>query len=489
MNLADLSNDELLVGIHSLVGQGRQLLARLLAYLGEVEERRLDLQSACSSLFDFCVRRLGMSEDEACRRVAAARLVRRFPIALGMIERGEMYLTGLLMLREHLSPQNGEGLLRAAAGKSKSELQHLLAERFPRPDVPSRLELIGGPSQASLGGTTPMAWERSESASPAQRADASSRSRIEPLAPARYRVEFTANAGLREKLQRAADLMRHTNPSGDLAVLVERALDTLLPKLETQRLAKPARPARPAGSTSVISQGPPSERSVPKDSPSERSVLKDSPSERSVLKGSPSERSVPKDSRSERSVPKDSPSERSVLKGSPSARTVPQHSASRSTRPGYVPRAVRRAVFERDGERCAFIDEHGQRCECRTWLELDHAIPRALGGADDPDNLSVRCRAHNYLAAELLFGREHIERRIAERRFVKPPRQELSDRPRQRGNLTPAVESDIKLALHALCGMGFRAREGRRALGIVRQRRAAPCSIETLLREALAVLA
>jgi len=53
MNLTHLSNDELLAGVHTLACQGRMVLARLLAYLGEVEERRLDLRSACSSLFDF----------------------------------------------------------------------------------------------------------------------------------------------------------------------------------------------------------------------------------------------------------------------------------------------------------------------------------------------------------------------------------------------------------------------------------------------------
>jgi hypothetical protein len=60
MNLEDLSNEELLSGLRALVGEGHRVLARLLAYLGEVEQRRLDLESACSSLFDFCVRRLGM---------------------------------------------------------------------------------------------------------------------------------------------------------------------------------------------------------------------------------------------------------------------------------------------------------------------------------------------------------------------------------------------------------------------------------------------
>src|SRR5215472_2732176 len=154
MILEDLSNEQLLSGLHALVVQGRTVLARLLVYLGEVEDRRLDLESACSSLFDFCVRRLGMGDDEACRRVAGARLVRRFPMALTMIERGELHLTGLLLLREHLTDHNHEELLRVASGKTKSEVQSLVAERFPRPDVPSRIHTLPSvtPRVAQLGG-------------------------------------------------------------------------------------------------------------------------------------------------------------------------------------------------------------------------------------------------------------------------------------------------------------------------------------------------
>jgi hypothetical protein len=463
MNLANLSNDELLVGIHSLAGQGRQMLARLLAYLGEVEERRLDLQSACSSLFDFCLRRLGMSEDEAYRRVAAARIARSFPVALGMIERGEIHLTGLLMLREHLSPEQGEALLHAAAGKTKSELQHLLAERFPRPDAPSRLQLLTAAS-ASFGEGARSAAQ--EIGAPSRRHSSSSpgnRSRIEPLAPARYRVEFTASAELRDKLQRAADLLRHANPSGDLAVLVERALDTLLPKLEKQRLAKVTRPVRILRSASPL----------PSDAPAANASTANAP-----------------------------------------VKEVP----SSSTRPGYVPRAVRRAVLERDGERCAFVDEKGRRCEARTWLELDHRVPRAVGGADDSANLSVRCRAHNGLAAECFFGRGHIERKVAERRAGQRATHEDDERPAPAASTAPAGASargagslgrasankddaqdrsahprqrGPELTLRALCNLGFRPREARRALSVVEQRFAGsePRSVETWLREALDVLA
>jgi 5-methylcytosine-specific restriction endonuclease McrA len=235
MNLATLSNEQLLSDLHSLAGHGRVVLARLIAHLGEVEERRLDLASACSSLFDFCVRRLGMGEDEACRRVAAARLVRRFPAALGMIERGEIHLTSLLLLREHLTDENHEELLGAATGLSKNEVQHLIATRFPRPDAPCLMQpLPAGPMHvARTTGTS--------SAAPSPGFPSVSASRIVPLSPERYKVQFTANAGLRQKLERAINLMRHSNPSGDLSVVVERAMDLLLAELEKQRLGKTAR--------------------------------------------------------------------------------------------------------------------------------------------------------------------------------------------------------------------------------------------------------
>ena len=166
-----------------------------------------------------------MSEDEACRRVAAARIARRFPMALGMIARGEIHLTGLLLLRDHLTPEHGEELLRDAAGKSKNELQHLLAERFPRADVMPTVQALTAAAMAP-----PAAMSSAEGAAVMSSTGHPSRPRIEPLAPTRYRVEFTASAELKEKLDRAADLMRHANPSGDMSVVVERALD-LIPSL------------------------------------------------------------------------------------------------------------------------------------------------------------------------------------------------------------------------------------------------------------------
>lgn len=70
----------------------------------------------------------------------------------------------------------------------------------------------------------------------------------------------------------------------------------------------------------------------------------------------------------------------------------------------YVPAAVRRAVWARDQGRCAFEGPHG-RCTETGHLEFHHVLPFAAGGPMEPDNLALRCRAHNSYESEQRFGR------------------------------------------------------------------------------------
>src|SRR5579859_2511646 len=402
MNLTALSDVQLLENLKSLVGQGRVVLARLLAHLVEVEERRLHLEAACPSMFKFCVERLGMSEDEACRRIQAARLARHFPDLLVRIERGELTLSAVGLLADTLTDSSYEDLVGAAAGKTKAEVQALLAQRSPRPDVPPTVSPIAVQAPiASLGVVTGPA--------PAAAVPAVACGRqLEPLSATRHKVQFTASDELRKKLERAKDLMRHANADGDLAVVVERAVDLLLAKLEKQRLGKTSRPRAPRP------------QSPGRDD---------------------------------------------------------EGTSHRSDAIASVPRATRRAVFERDGERCTFTDADGRRCSATTWLELDHVDPRACGGTSELENLRVRCRAHNLLHAERTFGRQLVEHKIRER-----------SRPRQRGYPSEGCE----LAARGLANMGFRPPDVRRALDTVTARHSpevlVATPVQTILREALAVL-
>ncbi len=225
MTLANLSDDELLSSLSAVCFETRLLLGRLLLHLIEVEARRLDLRSACSSLFDFCRRRLGMSESCAVRRIEAARLVRRFPPLLEHIARGEVHLTALLLLRDHFTDDNVEELVAATAGKTKREIQELLAARAAKPDVLPTITALPTPSHSSSAAQAPVTLP------PA---------RLEPLAPSRHRLELTVSTEVRAKLERARDLMSHRverrSCGGDLETVLDRALDALLAKLEKERV-------------------------------------------------------------------------------------------------------------------------------------------------------------------------------------------------------------------------------------------------------------
>src|SRR3954454_12033006 len=118
MHLADLTDHELVSRLSALCLEGHALTARMIVHLIEVEERRLDLRAACTSMFDFCQRRLGMSEGASFRRINAARLVKRFPALLERIERGELHLSTLVLLRDHLDERNVAELISAAVGKT-----------------------------------------------------------------------------------------------------------------------------------------------------------------------------------------------------------------------------------------------------------------------------------------------------------------------------------------------------------------------------------
>ncbi len=229
--LDSLDNQALLARLPSLRALEREATAELIAYLCELDRRRLYTAAACSSLSSYCTERLGYSENEAQVRVGVARLCQRLPQALDELRSGRIHLTGLFLLSGRLTLENADALLAEARGKSRRDLECLLARSFPRSDVlPSVTPLPGcpaimlehGPSTAAPGACT----EPAPAPAP--------KPRVQPLSASSYRVEFTASAALHDKLVKAQNLLGHAIPSGDLAALFERAIEALL-EAETKR--------------------------------------------------------------------------------------------------------------------------------------------------------------------------------------------------------------------------------------------------------------
>src|SRR5688572_21345820 len=130
-DLSSLSDSHLMTSLHEVVATDRRTTAALLAHLGEVDRRHLYADEAFSSMFDYCVRRLNMSEGTAYKRIGAARAAGQYPLILEKVAGGELHTTGIELLAPRLTQDNHAELLAAAANKSKRQIQEMLAARFP----------------------------------------------------------------------------------------------------------------------------------------------------------------------------------------------------------------------------------------------------------------------------------------------------------------------------------------------------------------------
>jgi 5-methylcytosine-specific restriction endonuclease McrA len=321
LSLKSVRDEDLLRELGRLVTQARGVEAEVVAHIGEVELRRLYAQAACSSMFEYCRSILGLRENEAYLRITVARAAREHPVLLEMLRDGRLHLSGIARLAPHLTRLNADAVLRRACGMSHREIRELVAELEPRPDVapsvrklpqrpapgsggsalPLGAPLLGAPRVESeavniesdalklgsdaaklesdavgLGSGAVLGAPRVESEAVNIESDAvrleseavkleprvavpARPAVVEPLAPSRYQVRFTASAELREKLERLQALMRSSVPDGDLAQIIEIAVTEKLQRVEAKRFGKTKAPRKDLADTDTT----PSSRHIP----------------------------------------------------------------------------------------------------------------------------------------------------------------------------------------------------------------------------------
>ena len=358
--LHTVPDDELLRRLGELVSHSRRAEADLVLHIGEVEARRLYAREASPSMFAYCTERLHLSEAEAYRRITVARAARKHEVLLAMLRDGRLHLTGITMLAPLLTPENRDAVLERATHRSKRQLEELVAELSPRPDAPSRMRKLpdgrsappsGAPQGHHSAGSTALELVPDRvhtlatptitplgvaprAATPGPPSPAPRLAVVEPLSPTRYKVQFTASAEFRDKLERLSALMRAEVPDGDLAAVVERAVTEAIERIEARRYAQTRAPRRGLGDTDT----------------------------------------------------------------SPTSR--------------HIPAAVRRAVRDRDGDRCRYVDGQGRRCSARDRLEFHHRHPFGMGGDHSPGNIRLMCPTHNRYLAEHDYGRMAVGRHL-----------------------------------------------------------------------------
>ncbi|MBI2384948.1 MAG: HNH endonuclease [Elusimicrobia bacterium] len=368
---ARLKDEDLVREVKFLAEHARHNEIRLLIHLSEFDSRRLCLEEGYRSLFEYCTGTLGFDEQESYRRIRAARIIRSYPEARIALERRKVTVASLVVLAPWLTRENAGPWLKSAEGKSRRELERLVAARYPQapqPDairnLPQRPVVVSGAPPAayealSAGGESrdrvhedPAAAQGDSSSLPAEwppLPGAPARlgwgwQQMSPVAADRVRVGFDAASVVAQLIERARQILRHKYPEGRLEDLIREALEEYLDRKDPQR-----RLEMKTAKAECVSAG-----SAPAPEENER-------------------------------LP---------------TRFLRAWAAGR-----YIPAKVKSAVWTRDEGRCAWREPDGTVCGSKDWIEYDHLRPYAKGGrSDDPRNIRLLCRMHNQAAAEAMFG-------------------------------------------------------------------------------------
>jgi hypothetical protein len=225
--------------------------------------------------------------------------------------------------------------------------------------------------------------------------------------PQQYQMQFCTSEEHVKLVERAKALLARTSPGASLGELHLQAMKLLVEKLEKQKFAVSALPRKTGESRAVTAE---------RANRREEQAQEQQAQEQQALRAESESGSMKRD---------EAPRQRR-----PSSGTLQRRSGR------HVPAGVKREVFVRDGGCCSYVDERGVRCGETRYLELHHLQAYGHGGQHLAANLTLRCAAHNALAAEEDFGRARVER------MRDSPRHE-SFAALARANRAPASRPDI----------------------------------------------
>ena len=247
-SLTHLSDGTLLRDLTVLVARDRTNTAELLAHLAEVDARRLYLPAGYPSMHAYCEQGLRLSEDAANKRIRVARKAREIPALFAATADGRLNLSGVILLASQLTPDNADQLIEAAGGKSKVEIEKLIAARQPRSEEFPMVEALPAPTEPSIE-TIEKPLASVARNQPAPGPVGAKRSKVEPIAEQRYVLRACVGQGTLDKLHHVQSLLSHKIPNGDLPAVLDRVLDLAIGQLEKKKLGASSKPSKKSSSS------------------------------------------------------------------------------------------------------------------------------------------------------------------------------------------------------------------------------------------------
>ncbi len=345
-----MTNREIAAEISQEIKVERRSTNRILVLINLAQERRVYADLGFSSMYDWLVRGFGYSHSAAYRRIEAARLLKAVPAISKKLERGEVNLTTI---------SKAQSVFKAHERMSGQRISMTL-----KADVVRKIENKSAQQAEQIllnvfpGAASTVHQERKTIVNDTT-----------------IRLSTNISVDMDSDIKRARELLSHKYPTASDAVVLAHALKFFLDATD---------PLRKQVRTSPVNKIPMKTEPV-------------SHADETALVGGTDKITSAAEANCVKST---TLLENKSVENDNLKPAQPQSLAS-----------VRRAVIQQADAACSFRDPlTGTICGSRYQIQIDHIVPRALGGGDSPENLRVLCREHNIHEAENKLGKDLMDK-------------------------------------------------------------------------------
>jgi len=334
-----MTTESLHIKLSELVKSERKITHEILLCIQQMDQTKAYAELGYPSLFEYLVKAQKYSEGAAQRRISAARLLRELPEIEKKVQEGNLNLTQLSKLATATRQDQ-----KATGKKVSTEQKRELLEQMENKTGFETEQLLNQNFECNL----------------------KPKKEITPRKQA-YELHLKLTPDQYEKLKKAQSLLSHVVHDGGFAEIIEVLCDKLIQKKEGKALIKLS-PRMEKESENKLTAG----AAVKSEENNQGTLEEDKSTAATAVKLTENNQG---------------PRDKLRSTAAPAVKTSGRRTA--------IPISLQRLIYQRAQACCEYVSATGQRCRSRYQTQVDHIVPLAKGGGNEPANLRVLCRTHN----------------------------------------------------------------------------------------------